>query len=751
MTTPITDVEKIRQLPWLIAGDALNMAFVLLTFAGPVFLLFLDELGLDNAQIGFLLSLIPFCSIIAPFVASYIARRGYKRMFLTFRFSRKFIIALLLLTPVILAQFGADVAFYWVSVVLFCFAIVRAIGETAGFPWRKEVVPDSIRGKFSAINSMSTTAASILVTAGAGYLIDRGTGLNRFMILIAMGAGLGLVSIWAFRHIPGGAPVPGDGAGARHLKEMGQTLQDREFVIFLLALGLVEIGGTAVIAFIPLFMKSQVGLSEGLVVLLSVGTYAGSLLSSFLWGWTADRYGSKPIMQSSQSLMLLLPLAWFMMPRGSQWSAPLALGIAFGAGIAILAWQISWARYLYVNATPAEKKTPYMAVFFAWFGLVSGFGPLLAGQILELSKNIEGRFLIFTLDPYTPLFILSFILLAAGFLTVSRLRSDEATPFRRFTGMFLRGNTIRAIESLIQYNFAGDELSRIATTERMGDAKSPLSTQELVEALNDPSFNVRYEAIHSIGRMPPEPELVEALLELLNEPASELSFVVTRSLGRLGDPRAITPLRKLLFSGYHLIEANSARALAMLGDVESVPPILEKFRNEPNKVLRIAYASALGTLRVEEAVDEIFGLLRQTKTEVLRAEIGLALARIAGEEHYYMQHWRSLRANPDTATAQALLALQKLARRPALADFAGQAGRCANAFARGDPAAGVSVLQSLLDKLPADCLEDRVAAVLLGCSSSLAQSGATRLELILLALHTLDIALRQIEMAEGAA
>lgn len=751
MTTPLTDVEKIGRLPWLIAGDALNMAFVLLTFAGPVFLLFLDELGLDNAQIGFLLSLIPFCSIIAPFVASAIARRGYKRMFLTFRFSRKFIMALLLLTPLILTRLGAEAAFYWVAVILFCFALVRAVGETAGFPWRKEVVPDSIRGKFSAINSMTTTAASILVTAGAGYLIDVGTGLGRFMVLIAIGVGLGLVSIWTFSHIPGGAPVPGDEAGAGDLAEMGRTLRDREFVIFLLALGLVEMGGTAIIAFIPLFMKSQVGLSEGLVVLLSVGTYAGSLLSSFLWGWTADRYGSKPIMQSSQALMLFLPLAWFMMPRASQWSAPLAIGIAFGAGVATLAWQISWARYLYVNATPAEKKTPYMAVFFAWYGLVSGLGPLLAGQVLEASQNLGGRFFIFSLDPYTPLFILSFILLTAGFLTVSRLRSDEATPFRRFTGMFLRGNMIRAIESLIQYNFAGDELSRIATTERMGDAKSPLSTQELVEALNDPSFNVRYEAIHSIGRMPPEPELVEALLALLEEPASELSFVVTRSLGRLGDPRAIPPLRRLLFSGYHLIEANSARALAMLGDGESAPLILEKFRAEPNKVLRIAYASALGTLRVTEAVEEIFGLLRETRAESLRAELGLALARIAGEEQYYMHHWRALRANPDTATAQALLALQKLARQPALADFAAQAGRCAQAFARGDSAAGVKLLQALPDRLPAPGQEDRVATVLRGCRHSLADCGPARLELILLALHTLDIALRQINSGEGAA
>ena len=41
MTTTVTDVEKIRKLPWLVAGDTLNTGFFLLTFTGSVFILFL--------------------------------------------------------------------------------------------------------------------------------------------------------------------------------------------------------------------------------------------------------------------------------------------------------------------------------------------------------------------------------------------------------------------------------------------------------------------------------------------------------------------------------------------------------------------------------------------------------------------------------------------------------------------------------------------------------------------------------------
>jgi preprotein translocase subunit SecY len=104
MTTTLTDVEKIRRLPWLLAADTLNTMFFSITLTGSVFLLFLDELGLNEGQIGFLLSLIPFCGIVALFVAPTVAHFGYKRVFVTFWGIRKFVISLLLLTPAFVAH-----------------------------------------------------------------------------------------------------------------------------------------------------------------------------------------------------------------------------------------------------------------------------------------------------------------------------------------------------------------------------------------------------------------------------------------------------------------------------------------------------------------------------------------------------------------------------------------------------------------------------------------------------------------------
>ena len=51
-----TQYEKIRAIPWSLAYDLVNTFFVQLTFFGSVFILFLNDLGLNESQIGLLLS-----------------------------------------------------------------------------------------------------------------------------------------------------------------------------------------------------------------------------------------------------------------------------------------------------------------------------------------------------------------------------------------------------------------------------------------------------------------------------------------------------------------------------------------------------------------------------------------------------------------------------------------------------------------------------------------------------------------------
>jgi len=195
VSSELTNVERMRRLPWLYASTLANTVFCLLTFFGSVFVMFLDALKLDKAQIGFLLSLLPFAGLIAVPIAPTLSRFGCKRIFITFYGARKAITALLLLTPWVLARYGEAAAFWFVAAVVLAFALARAVAETAWTSWFQEVIPNHVRGKVGAVNTIGATVAGIVTLSVAGYVVGRFTdlGLSRFIILIAVGVALELM------------------------------------------------------------------------------------------------------------------------------------------------------------------------------------------------------------------------------------------------------------------------------------------------------------------------------------------------------------------------------------------------------------------------------------------------------------------------------------------------------------------------------------------------------------------------------
>jgi hypothetical protein len=156
-----SDEEKMRRLPWSIAFSASSSVFGALTYFGPVFVLFLSELGIPKTGIGLLLSMMPFAGLLALLLASAVARAGVKRVFVSFYFSRK----------VVTVFYGTGATFAYVGALVCVFAVCRAIAETAIYPWFQEIVPVSFRGRYQGINHTVSLATSALALAGAS-LVD---------------------------------------------------------------------------------------------------------------------------------------------------------------------------------------------------------------------------------------------------------------------------------------------------------------------------------------------------------------------------------------------------------------------------------------------------------------------------------------------------------------------------------------------------------------------------------------------------
>jgi HEAT repeat protein len=263
--------------------------------------------------------------------------------------------------------------------------------------------------------------------------------------------------------------------------------------------------------------------------------------------------------------------------------------------------------------------------------------------------------------------------------------------------------------------------------------------EELLEALTDPRFCVRFEAVISIARMDSDPRLIEALCKLLDGTELSLSTIAAWALGRMGDESALPALRDGLDSDYRSIRAHCARALGALHDTSVVPLLLERLQTETDKGLRVAYAAALGQMKALEAIDTLFRILNSTQNEGARMELALSIARLTGHEQPFVRLLRQSRHDHGTTISQTVFALRRKFSGSDMGVLRALARDSASAFARNDFAGGVPLLAQLIAELPKTHCAEVTVFILNGCEKALRESGPGHLEYVILALHMLEI------------
>lgn len=596
-----SNAELLRRLPYIVAFDAFNSVFCQLSVLGAaVFGTFMVTLGLREDQIGLVWSLVNFASIGAIFLAPLSARIGVKRVFVTFWGTRNVFAGGVILTPWMFWWYGLDAAFLYLVAMMACFSICRAFGEAATTQWRQEIIPPNVRGRFSAINNIVFTFLSVLALLVAKAVI-KPNNLIPYVYLMAVGTAIGFASIFWASLMPGGVQIQEKRDVTWHLRRFRKTVTDRNFLLYTAAMSLVALGTAPLGAFVTPYLINEMGVRADDVVLLSTGALIGTLVSSYVWGWAADRYGSKPVILLSLMLLVLPPIGWLLLPRGSWLTGPVAMAIFFVSGVASIGYGLGTGRQLYVTIVPYRRKTHYMSVFCAWMGAVNGTAQLLAGKSLSFMPDISHTYGFVTIGRYSCLFAFCILVLLVSLWLQQRVQADGSLSMRRFVGMFLQGNPLLAAESLVRYGRAGDDPTRVHMIGRLARSGSPLSEDELIEALQDPSFQVRYEAITAIARRSCGARLTGEVIETLISGQPDMSVAAAWALSRSASPSALAPLRWTFSAGSPLLRLRSARALASLGDKQILPELERQAAAQPDLRLQQAYQSVLAGLRLRQA------------------------------------------------------------------------------------------------------------------------------------------------------
>ena len=740
-----TQYDKIRAIPWSLGYDLANTFFVQLTFFGSVFILFLNDLGLNESQIGLLLSILPFLSLLSLFITPPVARMGYRRTFLSFIAIRNLFTAGLLLLPWMVGRFSSNALIGYVAFVTIAFAVGRAVAMTAFLPWQQEYIPDQMRGRVAGYSSIIISLAGLVAVGIASYVLERPLGIWRYSLLFGIGILFGIVSILLASQFPGGKPIRTNVSPFRIDKKVFLPLRDLRFIRYLMALGLTTLAMGPVYSFLPIFMKEKVGLSQGSIVFLSTGAMIGSLLSSYFWGWLADRYGSKPIALNGLLMTLLLPVLWAVMPRGSPWSLPIALGISLLQGIATTGWSIGSGRLLFVSIVPAEGKMEYLSQYNAWTGLLSGAGSILGGTLLVYFASRQFAFLGRGIDSYTILFAIGFAFSFLSLLILQTLHAPREAGFGEFAGLFFHGNAFVAISSMIHFYYAREETDVLAATEQLGRARSPLTVEELIGSLNDPRFYVRFEAIVSITRHRPDDRLIEALVDVMEAPDPALAVIAAWALGRMGGVQAVPALRKAFSSAkYHSVRAHAARALGTLGDQDSIPHLLEEVRSGADLGLKVACASSLSKLRVVGAASELLDILYIDSYPQSRREMGMCVARLLEAEAEYVELSRSFYEDPGTALAREVDGMRGSISKKFMdqQDIVQHLIAAREQFAQGQLREGYQPLLRVIHFLVLDDIDPACRQILLESGPRMHEFGLERMEYLILAIVAMERCLK---------
>jgi MFS family permease len=735
-----TQYEKIRAIPWSLAYDLVNTFFGQLTFFGSVFILFLDDLGLNESQIGLLLAVLPFVGLLSLFITPPVARAGYKKTFLTSMAVRSIFTGGLLLVPLFADRLGDVGIVVYVAFITIAFAISRAVAMTAFLPWQQEYIPHQMRGRYAGYSSIIVSLAGLIAVALAGFLIDRPLGVWRFPILFGIGVAFGLISVFLASHIPGGAPSGSKISRFGLNSKIFAPLRDSRFIRYLTALGLTTLAMGPIFSFLPIFMKERVGLNEGNIVFLQTGGLIGSLLSSYFWGWLADRYGSKPVALSGLLMTTCLPVLWFLMPRDSLMSLPRALAIAVFRGIASTGWGIGSGRVLVVSIGSPGQKAEYLSQYNAWMGVLSGAGSILGGSLLQSFSSFQTTVFNFSIDSYSVLFGIGFVLSLMALLLLRSLSTVREAGLGEFAGLFFHGNPLQAISSMIRFYYARQEADVVTATQRLGMTRSPLTVEELIDSLNDPRFYVRFEAMVSITRHSTNDRLIEALIEVMEGPDPALSVIAAWALGRMGNLKAIPALQNAFYhSKYRSVRAHAARALGTLGDIESIASLMKEARSNPDLGLRVACASSLGKLQVSEATPDLLQILYMDNYPQSRREMGLSLARLLDAERKYIELTRKLDEDPGTSLAQEMESLRSSLSKHFWEndDMISSFLQAREQFALGNLAMGFSHLVEAIRLFPPEQLEPHCQQILTECSLRIREFGQDRLEYPILSVIVL--------------
>lgn len=194
----------------------------------------------------------------------------------------------------------------------------------------------------------------------------------------------------------------------------------------------------------------------------------------------------------------------------------------------------------------------------------------------------------------------------------------------------LRSPTI-TFEAALRDIGTGSARARARAAHALGDVVDPAlrsrAVAALIDALTDPTFQVRVTAAMSLGALDTE-AAVEPLIQRLADAAPVVRQGAAIALGKLGFSSSFDALARSLAEGPPDLRFQAATSLPEIDPDRARKPLEQALEDDGDGEVVAAVALALGTLGASHTADTLWRRLGEWKRPAIRFDIAYALAEL---------------------------------------------------------------------------------------------------------------------------
>jgi MFS family permease len=365
--------------------------------------LYAKTLGASATVLGIIAGMMPLLVIFQIPAASYIPRLGFKRFVYAGWGTRVMFIFAMALVPVTDLFLKGETRLALMLMLLFGFNLSRGISSCAWLPWITALVPGPLRGKYLARDQAVQNLASFFTFLIAAGCLAGNPRSWQFAVLFAFSAINGAVSLTFLKRIPD-AEMPEEIRASKGRVPWLEMLRFAPFRKLLRALVAYSVAYGGMTAFTVAFLKTETGMSEGMILLVNSVSFLGGLGSLWFLGSRLDHLGSKPVLTFCFSAWVAVLAGWIML-SGGVFPARLSVVLLLQFMMGLLAALIQMANTrLAMAIIPVMGRNHFFAIYSTLGNVTLGLAPIAWGLLIDAVGHHSTNWLGITWNRYTVFF-----------------------------------------------------------------------------------------------------------------------------------------------------------------------------------------------------------------------------------------------------------------------------------------------------------------------------------------------------------